>query len=409
MGFNWFPSWLSFGSAAGRRTPGQQSTGSSAPPASTTPVTFDTALQLSSVWSCTKIISEAVAGMPVIFYRKERGGTRTEDPDFYLSRLLNGAPNRWQTGNEYTNTSVINESMQGNSYSLIQRGLGNRVIGLVPLMASQMRVELLKDGSKAYIYQDGVDVKVYSEQSIWHTMMMPSNAVVGLSPLRYASRAIGISTSAEDRVGTLARNGFKPTGVLMYDKLLKPEQRDQIRSQFADLQEGQGDPLRVLEAGMTYQQVSLSPKDVQLLESRRYSVEDIARFWGVPSVLINDTEAGTVWGSGIQQIVEGFYKFTIRPYLERREASIKKNLMTTDERLNYDVEYDFSALLRGDESTRIENGTKSVTGGLKTINEARKALDGSPPVEGGDKIYLQQQMTPIEELKNDDNPNTTIS
>ena len=399
---SWLPSWLSFGgAAAGRRTPGTQSVGASAPPASTTPVTNDTALQLSAVWACTKIISETVAGMPIVFYKKNADGTRTRDDSFWLSSLLNNSPNRWQTGVDYGTTTAISEAMQGNAYSLIQRGVRGRIVGLVPLMASQMTVSLLKDGSKVFEYTNGNDITVYSEVNIWHTMLMPSNAIVGLSPLRYASRAIGTATSAEDRVGTLALNGFKPTGVLTIDKVLKPEQRDQVRQNFSELQEGQGNPLMVLEAGFAYQQVSLSPKDVQLLESRRYSVEDIARFWGVPSVLINDTEAGTVWGSGIQQIVEGFYKFSIRPYLERREASIKKYLMSREERAQYDVEYDFSSLLRGDESTRIKNGTMAIAGGAKTINEVRKDLNGLPSVDGGDKVYLQQQMTPIEELKND--------
>ena len=407
---NWIPSWFSIGgSSAGRRTEGQQSEGTPPPPASNTPVTNDTALQLSAIWACTKIISETVAGMPVNFYRKNPDGTRTLDPDFWLSRLLNGSPNRWQTGVDYSTTTTISEAMQGNHYSLIQRGVGDKIIGLVPLMAAQMTVQLLKDGSKAFIYRDGRDVKAYGESSIWHTMMMPSNAVIGLSLLRYAARAIGIAISAENRVGIMARNGFKPTGVLMYDKILKPEQREQIRTQFRDLQEGQGDPLRVLEAGMSYEQVSLSPKDAQLLESRRFSVEDLARFWGVPSVLINDTKATSKWGTGISEIIQGFYKFTIRPYLERREASIKKNLLSTEERLLYDVEYDFNALLRGDEKTRIENATASVSGGLKTINEARKLFDGSPSVPGGDKVYLQQQMTPIDELKNDDTSQITSS
>lgn len=404
----WLPSWFGLGgSTAGQRTDGKQSEGTMPPPSSNTPVTTDTALQLSSVWSCTKIISETVAGMPVNFYRKNSDGTRELDPNFHLARLLNNNPNRWQTGVDYATTLTFNESMQGNAYSLKQIGVGGKLIGLVPLMASQMEVILLKDGSKSFIYHDGNNIKAYGEASIWHTMMMPSNAIIGLSPLRYAARAIGISTSAEDRVGLLARNGFKPTGVLMYDKILKPEQREQIRAQFKDLAEGQGDPLRVLEAGMKYQQVSLSPKDVQLLESRQYSVEDICRFWGVPSILVNDSSSTSAWGSGIAQIVEGFYKFTIRPYLERRESSILKYLMTSDERMLYDVEYDFSALLRADESTRIKNAAATVTGGLKTINEARKNLDGSMPVDGGDRVYLQQQMTPIEELKNDENANFT--
>lgn len=399
---NWIPAWLGLGGAsAGRRLFGVQSVGTSGAPASTTPITNDTALQLSSFWACIKIISETVAGMPIRFYRVNSDGTRTLDTSHELMRLLNKGPNRWQTGIEYLNTITMSMAMEGNQYSLKQIGAGGRLIGLVPLMASQMEVRLLADGAKVFMYSNGKNTVAYAEQSIWHTMLMPSNAVVGLSPLRYAARALGIATSAEDRVGTLARNGFKPTGVLMFDKILTDGQREQIRAQFSDLQEGQGDPLKVLEAGMAYQQISLSPKDAQLLETRRFQIEDIARFMGVPSVLINDTEAGTVWGSGIQQIVEGFYKFGIRPYLERYEASIQKNLLSPEDRANIEVEFDFSSLLRGDETARIKNGAAAVSGGLKSINEARKILDGSPAVEGGDKIYLQQQMTPIEELKND--------
>ncbi len=404
-----WPKWLSFGgAAANRRFFGIQVDGTSGTPASTKPITDDTALQLSAVWACTKIISETVAGMPINFYEPGPNGTRTLIPDFHLSRLLNRMPNRWQTGVEFKNTTTISQSMRGNSYALKQFGTRGQLIGLVPLMASQMQVQLLDDGSKVFMYSNGKTTTAYAEQNIWHMMMMPSNAVIGLSPLEYAARSMGIATEAEDRVGTLARNGFKPTGVLMIDTTLTDDQRTQVRKQFSDLAAGQGDPLKVLEAGMKYQQISLSPKDVQLLETRRFQIEDIARFWGVPSVLINDTEAGTVWGSGIEQIVEGFYKFTIRPYLERYEASIEKNLLTPAERGNIRAEFDFSALLRGDETARIKNAAAEISGGLKSINEARKALDGSEPVEGGDKIFLQQQMTPIEELKND-TQNLTIS
>lgn len=394
--------WSLFGgSAAGQRQDGVQSEGSSATPASTTPVTNDSSLQLSAVWACTKIISETVAGMPIQFWETKQDGTRALVKDHPLAFLLNTSPNRWQTGIEFKNTLTISIAMNGNCFSLIQRGVAGNIIGLIPLMANQMQVTLLDDGTKTYAYSNGKTTTVYAEQNIWHVMLMPSNAVIGLSPLRYAARAIGIGISAEDRVGTLSRNGFKPTGVLMIDKTLTDAQRTQVRAQFADLQEGQGDPLKVLEAGFTYQQITMSPKDVQLLESRRFQIEDIARFWGVPSVLINDTEAGTVWGSGIQQIVEGFYKFTIRPYLERYEASIEKNLLPKAERGKIKSEFDFSSLLRGDDKTRTEVAASSVSGGLKTINEARKDLDGLPPVEGGDKILMQQQMTPIEELKND--------
>src|SRR3546814_19148978 len=103
-------------------------------------------------------------------------------------------------------------------------------------MAHQTEVELLRDGSKAFKFTDGTDVAVFAQERVWHVPLMPSNGIIGLSPLQYGARTMGIAISAEDRVSTLAANGFKPTGVLMIDKILKPEQRDQIRGQFDDLQ-----------------------------------------------------------------------------------------------------------------------------------------------------------------------------
>jgi HK97 family phage portal protein len=263
-------------------------------------------------------------------------------------------------------------------------------------MAEQMEVNLLTDGSVVYRYNSGANLAVYAPESIWHLKLM-SNGIVGLSPLSYARNSVGIGIASDDRVKALASNGFKPTGVLTIDKLLKPEQREQIRNQFADLASGSGDPLRVLEAGMVYQQISMNPKDVQLLETRRFQIEDIARFFGVPSVLINDTSASTTWGSGIEQIVQGFYKLGLRPYLERYEASIHNSLLSAEDRRNYEFEFDFGALLRGDELTRFQSYKEAINSGFKTINECRQS-EGLYPIEGGDRAYLQAQMTPITDL-----------
>jgi HK97 family phage portal protein len=292
-------------------------------------------------------------------------------------------------------------ALHGNAYALKSKS-GTRIVSLMPLMAVQMEVSLQTDGSVVYKYNDGVNVSVYAEESIWHIKLM-SNGIVGLSPLAYARNSIGVGIASENRVNALASNGFKPTGILTIDKLLKPEQREAIRKQFADLQEGSSDPLRVLEAGMNYQQVSMNPKDVQLLETRRFQIEDIARFFGVPSVLINDTSASTTWGSGIEQIVQGFYKLGLRPYLERFEASIQNSLLSVSDRRTYEFEFDFGALLRGDEQTRYATYKEAVLNGLKTVNECRQA-EGLEPVDGGDVAYMQGQMTPLTMLANPPEP-----
>lgn len=390
---------FSFG-IAGRREPGVQQASAGSTQIANVAVNEETALRLSAVWACVRLLSEAVGGLPLKCYRLLPDGSRQEDLTHPLAELFSKKPNRYQNRVEFFETMTMQVALHGNAYALIQK-TGKRVVGLLPLMASQMEVELLNDGEVIYKYSDGPNVNIYSDKSIWHIKLM-SNGVVGLSPLSYARNAIGVGISSEDRVKTLAKNGFKPTGILTIDKLLKPEQRDAIRQQFNGLIEGGNDSIRVLEAGMNFSQISMNPKDVQLLETRRFQIEDIARFFGVPSVLINDTTASTVWGSGVEQIVQGFYKLGLRPYLERYEASIKNSLLDPAERSIYEFEFDFAALLRGDEKTRYATYKEAVLNGLKTVNECRK-IEGLPAIEGGDSAYMQAQMTPLSGLASQQN------
>lgn len=387
-------SLFGFVSGAGGRKDGLQigapSSGASAP----VPVTMETALQLSAVWSCVKLISESVASLPINIYKLMPNGERVLDKEHPLSLMFNGKPNRWQTRQEFFETLTYQIVLLGNNYALKQKDSKGNIIGLVPLMSQQMEVELLKSNAIAYTYHDGNDVKVYSEDSIWHNKLF-GNGIIGLSPLAFARNSIGIGQAAETSVGKIYRNGGKPSGVLYIDKILTQEQRAQIKANFSELAEGNNDRLFVLEANMKYEQVSLSPNDIELLASRRFQIEDIARFFGVPSVLINDTAAGTTWGSGVQQIVQGFYKLGLRPYLERYEASMKANLLTAKERQEYDIEFDFNALLRPDQAERIKSYKEAVTGGIMTPNEAR-LCEGWKPQDGGDKLFMQQQMLPID-------------
>jgi HK97 family phage portal protein len=398
----WYSSLLFGFGIAGRREAGVQQANAGSYNISNVTVNEDSALKLSAVWACVRLIAETIGGLPINAYKIMPDGTRVLDYDHQLCQLFKNKPNRYQNRVEFFETMTMQLCLHGNAYAHIQRGTGGKIVSLLPLMAEQMEVNLLTDGSLVYRYNSGANLSVYAPESIWHLKLM-SNGIVGLSPLSYARNSVGIGIASEDRVKSLASNGFKPTGVLTIDKLLKPEQREQIRNQFADLATGSSDPLRVLEAGMAYQQISMNPKDVQLLETRKFQIEDIARFFGVPSVLINDTSASTTWGSGIEQIVQGFYKLGLRPYLERYEASIANTLLSTADRRNYEFEFDFGALLRGDDLTRFQSYKEAINSGFKTINECRKA-EGLYPIDGGDRAYMQAQMTPITELGTSNEP-----
>lgn len=354
-------------------------------------VNFDTAMSLSAVWACSRLLAETIAALPIEFRDKQTGEVVR---DHALQQLFDGRVNRYQTKVEFMETMILNLVMSGNAYAVKQFS-GNRLVGLLPIMSSQVETKLMNDGSVVHHYYHDRGVTVYADESVWHVKLF-GNGVVGLSPLAYARNTMGIALAGESRVAHIFKNGGKPSGVLTIDHVLKKEQREQVRHSFRELQEGNNDRLMVLEAGMQYHQVSMSPQDIQLIESRRFQIEDIARFFGVPSVLINDTSGSTTWGSGIHELVQGFYKLNLRPYLERLESSMRANIMTPEERARVEVKFDFDALLRASKGERLDANNDAINSGQLTPNEARNS-EGLPPRQGGDQLYINSTLVPIQQ------------
>ena len=397
----WYNPFTWFSGSGNTRREGTQT---SAPyqygsdPAAT--VTFDTAMTVSAFWASARLLTETVAAMPIKSYTVDRDGSKKEDPTYSLWRLINFQPNRYQTRTEFLESIMLNLVTDGNGFIRVVK-TGGRITSLLPLMSAQMQVFVTNSGAIEFIYRnfDGT-VTTYTEAEIWHIKLF-GNGIVGMSPLAYARNSLGVSIAAEDRVGTLAKNGGKPSGVLMVDKVLTPQQRDAIRENMKEIASGDSDSLKILEADMKFQQIALSPQDMELLASRRFSLEDIARFMGVPSVLINDTAGSTVWGSGVEQIINGFYKLNLKPYLERIESSWQRWLMQPTDRSKRVMEFDFDSLLRADPKTRAETNSVKINSGQKTPNEARKS-EGLEPMDGGDQIFVNGALVPAQ-MANENN------
>lgn len=393
----WQTIWSFLGGITSQRNAGTQALG---PPPSddvASNVTEETALQVSAVWACVKLLAETVASLPRSVYEDTPNGP-VDLRDHWFLRLLD-KPNRYQTGLEFMETMMLNLVLHGNAYARITRVAG-RPTSLLPLMASQVEVELLRDGSVAYTYTSDGSVNVYAAESIWH-LKLYGNGIVGNSPLAFARRIVGIAQAADTAVTKIYKNGAKPSGVISFDRALKPEQREQIRANFDTLTTGDDNRLMVLEAGAKFESISMSPQDIELLSSRRFQLEEIARWFGVPSVMINDTAGSTTWGSGIEQIVTGFYKLNLRPYLERIEASAKIWLLTDEEDRNRHFALEFEGLLRSDLKTRLEGYRTAIQGSIMTPNEAR-AVEGWPALPGGDDLLAQINMAPVEQLGQSD-------
>jgi HK97 family phage portal protein len=264
-----------------------------------------------------------------------------------------------------------------------------------PMPADQVIPFVLDDGDMAYEYRIGADVAVLAQNSVLHLKNL-GNGTTGLSKLEFMRATTTEAARAQESASKIFGNGGKPTGVLMLDSVLKDEQRERLRLRMKEMAEGSTSRLYVLEANMKYQQISMSPEDLQLLDARKYGVEECCRWFGVPPVLVHHANV-TTWGSGIEQLLDGFYKLTVRPTLVSIEQATRKRVMTPRQRATMTGEFSFDALLRGSLKDRMEIYAKATQNGVYTRNEVRQ-LENLPPIEGAGELTVQSNLVPIAQL-----------
>lgn len=396
---NWFSSvfnWFRGNSTS--QASGKQATVPSASAYDETPnVGPDSALQVSTVWRCVELLSEMIASLPLFVFMTDNNGQRQIARDEVLYQILHDSPNRRQTSMEFWLVMMMSFFLRGNAYARIQRNSIGEAIALWPLSPDQMEVSALPDGSRVYAYIVDNTPFIYHESEILHIHGM-GNGIVGLSRLDYMRSSIGLAISTQNHTAKTYNKNARRPGILMSDNVLTPTQREAIRASFGDIISGGQKELFILEANFKFEPLGMTPADLQLLETRRFAVEDHGRWFGVPSVMINDNSSTTTWGSGVAEIVEGFYKFTVRPKLELIEQAISKRVLTPAQRARgLQVEFNFDALLRASLADRMEIYAKATQNGIYTRNECRQ-LENSPPMPGGNVLTAQSNLVPIDML-----------
>jgi HK97 family phage portal protein len=359
---------------------------------------IDGALQVSAVWACVELLSDNIASLPLFVYEREPGadGHKNLARGTELWKLLHDNPNRRNTPMEFWQFMTLNFILRGNAYARVVRNAAGEAIELLPLSSDQVEVEVDSTGKVIYKYSFEGKIIVYDERSILH-WKDKGNGIYGMSRLDYMRSSVGVAISSQNHTEQGYRKSGRRPGVFMIDKLLTQEQREKIRKNYSGLVEGSDDDLLVLEAGAKFEPLSLSPADLQLLDTRKFAVEDIARWFGVSSVMINDTAKTTTWGTGITELIEGFYKFRLRPMLEGLEQAIERRVLTPGQREKYTVEFSLDAILRGSFRDRLEAASTAVNNGLMTRNEYRQ-LENLPPKDGGDILTVQLALTNLENL-----------
>lgn len=359
----------------------------------------DGALQLATVWACVERRATTLASLPLFVYERRPGQAHKDlARSTRLFGVLHDSPNARMTPFEFWRAMLMNHDLRGNAYARIERDEATgEALSMWPMPADQVQPIVLADGAMVYAYQADADVAVYAEENVLHLKGL-GNGTVGLAKLEFMRATTHEAAAAQTSATKTFGNGGKPTGVLMIDRVLNAEQRAAVKQNFADMALGSASRLFVLEADMKYQQLSLSPEDQQILETRRFSVEEICRWFDVPPVLVHHSNV-TTWGSGVEQIVAGFHKFTVRPMVVSIEQAVSKRVLTARQRATLSVEFSIDALLRGSPTERAQFYATGLQNGYITRNEVRQ-LENLPPDTSpqANQLTAQTNLLPLAQL-----------
>lgn len=360
-------------------------------------VTPTRAAQLAAVYSCIRLLSESIAGLPLGLFMDDEKNTEqsVRALDHPLWSILHDEPNPEMTAFNFREVMMVHLLLWGNAYAQIIRNGKGEVIGLYPLMADRMRVDRDENGKIVYIYRHGSDEAdtmdgsyVYlSPREVFHVPGMGFDGLVGYSPIEMARNTLGVGIACEKYGASFFGNGASPGAVLEHPGTLKDpgKVRDAWNAAFRGA--NNGNKIAVLEEGMKYQPISIPPEQAQFLETRKFQIAEIARIYRVPPHMIGDMEHSTF--SNIEHQSLEFVKYTLTPWVCRWEQAIKRLLLTPEEKKRYYSRFNVDGLLRGDYLSRMNGYAVARQNGWMSANDIRGLENLSPiPEEEGGNLYL---------------------
>lgn len=389
--FNSVRAWWGRGGAIAETTGTQRGAPSTALVADTRSIGVDGALQISTVWACIDRRAVTVASLPFFVY-EQVNGEKVLARSSRLYQILHDSPNSRMTPFEFWRAMMMNHDLRGNAYARIDRDDSGEALAMWPMPADQVEARVLDDGSMVYLYSFGNDVAVLAAENVL-VLKNLGNGTTGLAKLEFMRATTDEAAKAQGAASKIFGTGGKPTGILMIDKVLDKGQREAVARNFEGMAEGSTSRLFVLEADMKYEQLSMTPEQQQLLETRNYGVAELCRWLDVPPVLVHHSNV-TAWGTGIFEIKDGFYTLAIRPMVINIEQAVRKRVLTSRQRASMTAEFSLDALLRGDPVKRAEINAKNVQNGLKSRAEIRQ-LEGDPYIPGTDVLTAQSNLVPL--------------
>ena len=361
-------------------------------------------MQMTAVYSCVRILSEAVASLPLHIYEQEDGQSKkaTDHPLFFL---LHDEPNPEMTSFVFRETLMTHLLLWGNAYAQIIRNGKGEVVALYPLMPDRMKVDRDENGQLYYEYQvSTADPKVnpagtirLAPEDVLHVPGLGFDGLVGYSPIAMAKNSIGMAIACEEYGAKFFAHGAAPSGVLEHPGVLKDPSklRDSWQATFGG--SANSGKVAVLEEGVKYTPISIDPQQAQFLETRKFQINEIARIFRVPPHMVGDLEKSSF--SNIEQQSLEFVKYTLDPWVSRWEQAMTKILLTEEEKKKYTIKFNVDGLLRGDYQSRMNGYAIARQNGWMSANDIRRLeeMDPIPEEAGGDLYLVNGNMLPLQQ------------
>lgn len=364
-----------------------------------------TAMQMTAVYSCVRVLGEAIAGLPLHLYKFNEDGSKEKAIDHPLYRILHDEPNPEMSSFVFRETMMSHLLLWGNAYAQIIRNGKGEVIALYPLMPNRMTVDRDDKGNLYYAYQHYTDESgtmknttvILKPEDIFHIPGLGFDGVMGYSPIAMAKNAVGMAVAAEEYGAKFFANSAAPSGVLEHPGTIKNPEKLKESWNAAYGGSNNSNKVAVLEEGMKFTPISMSNQEAQYLDLRRFQVEEIARLYRVPLHMIGDLSGATY--SNIEQQSLEFVTYTLDPWVIRWEQTIFRRLLSDSEKNTYFAKFNVDGLLRGDYQSRMNGYATARQNGWMSANDIRELenLDKIPAEQGGDLYLINGSMLKLQD------------
>ena len=368
-------------------------------------VTERSSMQMTAVYSCVRVLAEAVAGLPLHLYKYTDSGGKDKALEHQLYFLLHDEPNPEMTSFVFRETLMTHLLLWGNAYAQLIRNGRGEVVGIYPLMPNRVSVNRDDKGNIYYKYLRGLEdahlnkenevILLHSE--VLHIPGLGFDGLVGYSPIAMAKNAIGMAIACEEYGAKFFANGATPGGILEHPGVVKDPERVRASWNSAFGGSANANKVAVLEEGMKYTPISISPNEAQFLETRKFQINEIARIFRVPPHMVGDLEKSSF--SNIEQQSLEFVKYTLEPWLIRWEQSLVRSLILPGDKGKYFIKFNVDGLLRGDYESRMNGYATARQNGWMSANDIRalENLDQISEEDGGNLYLINGNMTKLKD------------